>query len=112
MDIIIDKTIPWVEKYRPKNLNDIVLDPYNKILLENMIEKEYFPNMLLYGPPGTGKTTTIINLINTFLLVEQCATTSQLLDKSFSTNLMPISELAPKIKTFFNIYVFDFQISM
>ena len=58
--------IPWVEKYRPNNFNDIVLDPYNKILLENMIEKEYFPNMLLYGPPGTGKTTTIINLINTF----------------------------------------------
>jgi len=58
--------IPWVEKYRPNNFNDSVLDPYNKILLENMIEKEYFPNMLLYGPPGTGKTTTIINLINTF----------------------------------------------
>jgi DNA polymerase III delta prime subunit len=58
--------IPWVEKYRPNSFNDIVLDPYNKILLENMINKEYFPNMLLYGPPGTGKTTTIINLINTF----------------------------------------------
>jgi DNA polymerase III delta prime subunit len=59
-------TIPWVEKYRPASFNDIVLDPYNKILLENMIKKEYFPNMLLYGPPGTGKTTTIINLINSF----------------------------------------------
>lgn len=59
-------TIPWVEKYRPVSFNDIVLDPYNKILLENMIRKEYFPNMLLYGPPGTGKTTTIINLINSF----------------------------------------------
>lgn len=62
----INTTIPWVEKYRPNSFNEIVLDPYNKILLENMINKEYFPNMLLYGPPGTGKTTTIINLINSF----------------------------------------------
>jgi DNA polymerase III delta prime subunit len=58
--------IPWVEKYRPNNFNDIVLEHYNKILIENIISNQYFPNMLLYGPPGTGKTTTIINLINSF----------------------------------------------
>jgi len=63
---IIDKTIPWVEKYRPKNLNDIVLDPFNKTIIERIIETSYFPNILLYGPPGTGKTTTIINLVNKF----------------------------------------------
>ena len=58
--------IPWVEKYRPQNFEDIVLDSNNKIIFENMIEKNYIPNILLYGPPGTGKTTTIINLINKF----------------------------------------------
>lgn len=58
--------IPWVEKYRPRNFSDIVLDPFNKILLENIVKTTYFPNMLLYGPPGTGKTTTVINLINIF----------------------------------------------
>tara|TARA_Y100001970_G_C14237295_1_gene862611 strand:+ start:1736 stop:2677 length:942 start_codon:yes stop_codon:yes gene_type:complete len=58
--------IPWVEKYRPQNFNDIVLDSYNKILLKNIIENEYFPNLLFYGPPGTGKTTTIINLIDEY----------------------------------------------
>jgi DNA polymerase III delta prime subunit len=62
----IDKTIPWVEKYRPNNLNDIVLDPFNKTIIERIIETNYFPNILLYGPPGTGKTTTIINLVNKF----------------------------------------------
>jgi replication factor C subunit 3/5 len=36
-------------------------------LINNIIEKNYFPNLLLYGPPGTGKTTTVINLINTYL---------------------------------------------
>ena len=62
----MDKTIPWVEKYRPTNLNDIVLDPFNKAIIDRIIETNYFPNILLYGPPGTGKTTTIINLVNKF----------------------------------------------
>jgi replication factor C subunit 3/5 len=62
----VDKTIPWVEKYRPNNLNDIVLDPLNKAIIDQIIETNYFPNILLYGPPGTGKTTTIINLVNKF----------------------------------------------
>lgn len=57
---------PWVEKYRPSNFNDIVLDNTNYLILNNIIKKNIFPNMLLYGPPGTGKTTTIINLINLY----------------------------------------------
>ena len=58
--------IPWVEKYRPTNMNEIVLDPLNNDIIQNMIKTSYFPNILLYGPPGTGKTTTIINLINNY----------------------------------------------
>jgi replication factor C subunit 3/5 len=59
-------TIPWVEKYRPTQFDTIVLDPLNRELFKNILEKNYFPNLLFYGPPGTGKTTTIINLINEF----------------------------------------------
>jgi replication factor C subunit 3/5 len=58
--------IPYVEFYRPKIFEDIVLDPLNKQILKNIIETSYFPNLLFYGPPGTGKTTTIINLINAY----------------------------------------------
>lgn len=58
--------IPWVEFYRPTQFDNIVLDPLNRKLLKNIIEKSYFPNLLFYGPPGTGKTTTIINLINAY----------------------------------------------
>lgn len=57
---------PWVEKYRPTNFDDIVLEPLNRQLLTNIIETNNFPNLLFYGPPGTGKTTTIINLINSY----------------------------------------------
>ena len=59
-------TRPWVEKYRPTQFDDIVLDPLNRKLLENIVTQNNFPNLLFYGPPGTGKTTTIINLIDKY----------------------------------------------
>ena len=57
---------PWIEKYRPNEFNNIVLEKYNKQIMKNIIDKQNFPNLLFYGPPGTGKTTTIINLVNAF----------------------------------------------
>lgn len=60
------QNIPWVEKYRPTQFENIVLDKKNKKLFDNILETQYFPNLLFYGPPGTGKTTTIINLINEY----------------------------------------------
>ena len=59
-------SIPWVEKYRPNQFDDIVLDPINRQLFQQILDKNYFPNLLFYGPPGTGKTTTIINLIQEY----------------------------------------------
>lgn len=61
--------IPWVEKYRPSNFKDIVLDPMNRTMFENILKFDYFPNLLFYGPPGTGKTTTVINLINEYQIM-------------------------------------------
>lgn len=60
------QTIPWIEKYRPTQFEDIVLEPINRTLFQNILDKNYIPNLLFYGPPGTGKTTTIINLINQY----------------------------------------------
>jgi replication factor C subunit 3/5 len=62
----INNSTPWVEKYRPSNFDDIVLDCVNKKIIESVIQNNYFPNLLFYGPPGTGKTTTIINMINAY----------------------------------------------
>ena len=62
----INDNIPWVEKYRPTDLNDIILDNINKKIIDNIIKDNYFPNLILYGPPGIGKTTTLINLIKEF----------------------------------------------
>ena len=58
--------IPWVEFYRPSNLDNIVLEEQNKEILNNILLTGHFPNLLFYGPPGTGKTTTVINLIEAY----------------------------------------------
>ena len=67
----LKKNIPWVEKYRPSEFVSIVLDPINRTFFKNIIEKNYFPNLLFYGPPGTGKTTTIMNIINEYQNLNQ-----------------------------------------
>ena len=59
-------SIPWVEKYRPQTLHDIVLDPYNRLIFDNIVKSQKFPNLLFYGPPGTGKTTSVVNLISAY----------------------------------------------
>jgi replication factor C subunit 3/5 len=58
--------IPWVEKYRPKDMENVVLSNTNKVILHNMIKEKQLTNILLYGPPGTGKTTTVINFIKLY----------------------------------------------
>ena len=32
--------IPWIEKYRPTQFTDIVLEPHNRRLFENIIEQK------------------------------------------------------------------------
>jgi replication factor C subunit 2/4 len=58
----IDIKIPWVEKYRPKNSDDILLEPFIKQKIEKILETKSIPNMIITGEPGTGKTSTILFL--------------------------------------------------
>ncbi|KAI0285829.1 P-loop containing nucleoside triphosphate hydrolase protein [Russula aff. rugulosa BPL654] len=55
-----DDTLPWVEKYRPVTLDDVVSHKDITGTIEKFIEKNRLPHLLFYGPPGTGKTSTII----------------------------------------------------
>lgn len=54
------KSLPWVEKYRPDDLNDIVDHPEIINTLTNLINNNKLSHMIFYGSSGTGKTTTII----------------------------------------------------
>jgi DNA polymerase III delta prime subunit len=47
----------WVEKYRPKTLDEMVLSNENREIFQVMIEKKEIPNLLFFGLPGGGKST-------------------------------------------------------
>lgn len=48
----------YVEKYRPKKIEDCILPARIKNLFLEYVKKGKIPNLLLEGTPGTGKTTT------------------------------------------------------
>ncbi|PKK80022.1 putative RFC3-DNA replication factor C, 40 kDa subunit [Rhizophagus irregularis] len=52
--------LPWVEKYRPHTLSDLISLEYITSTLDKFIKERQFPHLLFYGPPGTGKTSTIL----------------------------------------------------
>lgn len=55
----------WVEKYRPRKIDDYVfVDERLRSQVENWIKQSSIPNMTLSGEPGTGKTTLAKVLIN------------------------------------------------
>ena len=54
----------WVEKYRPKTIDDCILPESTKRTFKDFLDKGEIPNMLLAGPAGCGKTTVAKALCN------------------------------------------------
>ncbi|CEM19264.1 unnamed protein product [Vitrella brassicaformis CCMP3155] len=54
------EVLPWVEKYRPKTLGDLVAHKDIITTIRKLVDSNRLPHMLLHGPPGTGKTSTIL----------------------------------------------------
>ncbi len=52
----------WVEKYRPKTLDEVVGQDVVIQRLKGYVERKNIPHLLFAGPPGTGKTATAIAL--------------------------------------------------
>ncbi|EKX36580.1 replication factor C subunit 4 [Guillardia theta CCMP2712] len=62
IDPVVALECPWIEKYRPETLNDVVAHKDILTTLDRFLEQDRLPHLLLYGPPGTGKTSTVLAL--------------------------------------------------
>lgn len=71
VDSAIDKNqgycLPWVEKYRPTFMSDIVGNRETVMRLAVFAKEGNLPNIIIAGPPGCGKTTSILCLARTML---------------------------------------------
>uniref|UniRef100_A0A3B4FLB7 Activator 1 subunit 5 n=1 Tax=Pundamilia nyererei TaxID=303518 RepID=A0A3B4FLB7_9CICH len=54
------RNLPWVEKYRPQRLDDLISHKDILSTIQRFISEDKLPHLLFYGPPGTGKTSTIL----------------------------------------------------
>jgi replication factor C subunit 3/5 len=53
-------SLMWVEKYRPRGLEDLLSHTAIIQTLRKLIASNRMPHVLFHGPPGTGKTSTIL----------------------------------------------------
>ena len=60
-----DKLFLWVEKYRPKTIEDCILPESTKEIFQGFLEQSEIPNLLLAGTAGVGKTTVAKALCET-----------------------------------------------
>lgn len=62
-----EDTYLWVEKYRPRKLENMVLPDEYRRKFESFINEKEIPHLLLYGPQGSGKTAIARILIDNII---------------------------------------------
>ena len=55
-----DEYVPWIEKYRPKLISDVIDQNHVTKFLKLEVNSKKMSNLIFYGSPGTGKTSAIL----------------------------------------------------
>ena len=85
------ETFLWVEKYRPKTVDECILPSELKKTFTEFVKDKHIPNLILSGSAGTGKTTIAK------AMVEEIGSTWMLINGSEESG---IDVLRTKIKNF------------
>ena len=64
-DNLVDQL--WVEKYRPRSINDVVLNDDQRQFFNGCISKGEISHVALFGPPGSGKCHHEDELIDIYM---------------------------------------------
>lgn len=101
-----DKLFLWVEKYRPKTIDECILPESTKKVFEGFLQQSEIPNLLLAGSAGVGKTTiakALCNQLGTDCLVINGSDEGRFLDtvrnqaKVFASTVSLTSEAKHKV---------------
>jgi replication factor C small subunit len=101
-----DKHALWVEKYRPKTLDEYIFhDPAHEKAFRGMVDNKTIPHLLLSGVQGAGKTTIAHILINALDIDE---TDLLIINASDENNVDTVRE---RVKSFVTTYAMgDFKV--
>ncbi len=101
-----DKHALWVEKYRPKTLDEYIFhDPSHEKAFRGMVRDKTIPHLLLSGVQGAGKTTIAHILINALDIDD---TDLMIINASDENNVDTVRE---RVKSFVTTYAMgDFKI--
>jgi DNA polymerase III delta prime subunit len=92
----------YVDKYIPKNINDIFFHEQIYELLEIMANDDSVPHLLFHGPPGCGKKT-MVNIFMQLLFGETINTVRNVsYNVSGSGNMVTVEEFA---QSFHHIFI-------
>lgn len=78
--------IPWIEKYRPQEFEDIISQNLAINNLKKFIKSKTVPHLIFTGPAGTGKTSSALILARK-ILGDNCKEKGLLLDLNASDNV-------------------------
>jgi replication factor C small subunit len=88
-----EEALMWVEKYRPKILDDVV-DQHDIVesLKAFMRNPKTMPHLMLAGIPGTGKTTTALCIAHELFGIQKLEKLYLGLTRSDERGIVPIRE--------------------
>ena len=97
---------PWVVKYAPKTIDEMVLDADIKSTIKHWIETKDFPSMTLAGTPGIGKSTLAGILLNE-LGIERYIVQSCSIDGSIDMVKTRINDFCQMVSDTYKVVVLD-----